>query len=252
MKAAACLLLLTIALWRGPATAETANIAVAANFAAPARMIAQAFEGKTRLSMGATGQLFLQISQGAPYDVFLAADQARPALAIKDSFAVDGTSFTYALGRLVLYSRDVDVVKGPNSLKSKGLRKLAIANPVTAPYGLAAIQTLRSLGLETALAPKLVRGKNIAQTYQFTALGAADMGFIAASLLTDAIDGSRWAVPAHLHAPIAQDAVLLARGAANTTASAFLAFLKGPEALAIISRYGYDAPMQTDASPKDG
>ena len=248
MRRCVSLLLLTLALTFRPAAAETAGIAVAANFASPARAIVAAFDGETRLSMGATGQLYLQISQGAPYDIFLAADQARPALALENDHAVRNSRFTYALGRLALFSRNSGMVEGPESLKSAKLRKLAIANPATAPYGAASIEVLRALGLELTLKPKLVQGKNVAQAYQFAAIGAADMAFVAASLLADRQDGSRWHVPAAMHQPIAQDAVLLTRGEDNATAKAFLAFLKGPEALAIIRRYGYDAPI---ASPSD-
>lgn len=242
MRACVSLLLLTLAFAFRPAAADTASVAVAANFASPARAIAAAFDGGTRLSMGATGQLYLQISQGAPYDVFLAADQARPALALRKGYAVEDTGFTYALGRLALFSREPSRVQGPDSLRAQSLRKLAIANPATAPYGAAAMEVLEALGLETTLRPKLVQGKNVAQAYQFAAVGAADMSFVAASLLANAKGSSRWDVPATMHQPIAQDAVLLTRGQENPAAKAFLDFLKGPEALAIIRSYGYDAP----------
>lgn len=251
MRSGASLLLLTLAFCFRPALAETANIAVAANFASPARGIAEAFDGETRLSIGATGQLFLQISQGAPYDVFLAADQARPALAVSEGLGVDGSRFTYALGRLVLFSRNGKRVAGLDRLRDPSLRKIAIANPETAPYGTAAIDVLQALNVFTALSPKIVQGKNVTQAYQFAAVGAADIAIVAASLTVDGTKrGFTLLIPADRHRPIAQDAVLLARGRDNATAKAFLAFLKSPEALAIMRRYKYDVPMNISSDPK--
>ncbi len=254
MRFGASLILLTLALSFRPAAAETANIAVAANFAAPARAISDAFDGKTRLSIGATGQLFLQISQGAPYDVFLAADQVRPALAIADGLGIKGSSFTYALGRLVLFSGDISRVTGLESLRDQSLRKIAIANPATAPYGAAALDVLQALNAFEALEPKIVQGKNVTQAYQFAAVGAADLAIVAASLTVGGTKrGYTLLIPADRHRPIAQDAVLLARGQDNATAKAFLAFLKSPEALAIMRRFKYDAPMNiSSASKTDG
>ena len=252
MRFGASLLLLTLAISFGPAVAETANIAAAANFAAPARAISEAFDGKTRLSIGVTGQLFLKIRQGAPYDILLAADQARPALAIAEGLGVKGSSFTYALGRLALFSRDSNHVAGLESLRDQSLRKIAIANPATAPYGAAAIDVLQALTVFGALESKIVQGKNVTQAYQFAAVGAADLAIVAASLTVgETKRGYTLLIPADMHRPIAQDAVLLTRGQGNATAKAYLAFLKSPEALAIMRRYKYYAPMNAVNAPND-
>ncbi|MDQ0313683.1 molybdate ABC transporter substrate-binding protein [Amorphus orientalis] len=219
------------------------RVAVAANFTAPAKEIAEAFEresgGPVILSFGSTGQLFTQIAHGAPYDVFLAADSVRPEKAVADGLAVAGSRFTYATGTLVLYSTDPGLVTGPETLSAGTFQKLAIANPETAPYGAAAVQVLEALGVYGEIAPRLVRGGSIAQTYQFVATSAAELGFVALSQVIDVTDGSRWQVPASLHDPIAQDAVLLSEGEASPAAAAFLTFLKGPQARAVIERYGY-------------
>ncbi|MFC3229360.1 molybdate ABC transporter substrate-binding protein [Marinibaculum pumilum] len=230
-----------------PVAAE-ARVAVAANFTAAAQEIAAAFAaaggGRVRLSFGSTGQLYGQIVQGAPFDVFLAADAERPARALAEGLAVPGSGFTYAVGRLALWSRDPGLVRGPETLAAAGVGPLAIANPETAPYGVAAVAVLRALGRFDALAPQLVRGSNIAQAYQFVASGNAALGFVALSQIAGQDAGSRWLVPADLHPAIRQDAVLLQRGRDNPTAAAFLAFLKGPEASSIIARYGYDSDQR--------
>ena len=228
-----------------PATAEAAStkVAVAANFTEAAKDIAAAFENKTgdevELSFGSTGMLYTQISQGAPFEVFLAADQARPEKAVAEDLAVKGSAFTYAVGRIVLYSTDPGLVDGPKTLRNGGFDKLAIANPKTAPYGAAAVEAMKRLEVYDALRPKLVKGSNIAQAYQFAQTGNAELGFVALSQVAGSKDGSRWEVPADLYAPIRQDAVLLKSGADSRTARAFLDFLKGPEAAAIIQKYGY-------------
>lgn len=251
MRLGASLFLLTLTLSLRSVAAETANIAVAANFAAPARAILEAFEGKTRLSIGATGQLFLQISQGAPYDVFLSADQIRPALAISEGLGVKGSSFTYALGRLVLFSRDSKRVTGLEGLRNRSLRNIAIANPATAPYGAAAVQVLQALNVFEALEPKIVQGKNVIQAYQFAAVGAADIAIVAASLTERETNrGHALLIPSDMHRPIAQDAILLTPGQHKATATAFLSFLKSPEALAIMRRYKYDVPMNISSTLK--
>ncbi len=220
-----------------------AKVAVAANFTAPAKEIAVAFEKATGsrlvLSFGATGQLFAQISQGAPFEVLLAADKVTPAKAVNQGHAVAGTAFTYAVGRLVLYSKSGDLVQGEATLKAAHVGRVAIANPATAPYGAAAVEAMKALGVYEALESKLVRGNNIAQTFQFVETGNAEIGFVALSQISHAKGGSRWVVPAKLHTPIAQDAVLLKAGAASAPAKAFLAFLKGPDARKVIETYGY-------------
>ena len=227
-----------------PATAGTeVKVAVAANFAAPAKTIGAAFEQasghKLLLSLGATGQLYAQITQGAPFQVFLAADRATPATAVTEGHAVAGTAFTYAVGKLVLYSKSKDLVQGETTLRDAKFNRIAIANPATAPYGAAAVETMKALGVHAALAGRIVQGNNIAQAFQFIDTGNAEVGFVALSQIVLEASGSRWIVPAALHAPIAQDAVLLRTAADNAAAKALLAFLRGPEARRIIKTYGY-------------
>jgi len=226
-----------------PASAQGVRVAVAANFTAAAEEIGALFEKLTghlaSYSFGSTGQLYAQITQGAPFEVFLAADQVRPAQAVAAGLAVADSRFTYATGRLALFSTDELLVTDATTLRNPGITKVAIANPVTAPYGTAAVAVLRALRLYTGLAPRLVRGNNITQTYQFVATGNAELGFVALSQLARQSAGSRWLVPDWLHPVLAQDAVLLRRGADNRVAHAFMAFLKGPAAAAVKMRYGY-------------
>jgi len=226
-----------------PAHARDVRVAIAANFIAPAREIGARFADasghRAVFSVGATGQLFTQIAQGAPFEVFLAADQKRPARAESEGLAVPGSRFTYATGRLVLYSPDPAFVGGEATLRDPALKALAVANPATAPYGAAAVEALRALSVFDALAPRFVRGNTIAQTYQFVETGNVDAGLVAASQVAQHRRGSRWPVPSTLHAPIAQDAVLLQAGADNPAAHAFLAFLQGAAARAVIARFGY-------------
>ncbi|MCB1865539.1 MAG: molybdate ABC transporter substrate-binding protein [Chromatiales bacterium] len=228
----------------GGAQAAQLFVAVATNFSEPAKELGAQFERETghtvRLSFGSTGQLYAQIRQGAPFEVYLAADQARPRQAIADGLAVAGSQFTYATGRLVLFSREADRVAGASSLRAGGFHRLAIANPQTAPYGAAAVATLHALGVYDAVAPRIVQGANIAQAFQFVATGNAELGFVALSQVIQRTDGSRWIVPDSLHPPIAQDAVLLSRGATNPAAGRFLDFLRSAAADGIKARYGYD------------
>lgn len=238
---AVCALLLTV---RGAQAADV-QVAVAANFAGPAREIAAGFQRSTGhkavLSVGSSGQFFAQIAHGAPYEVFLSADAERPRRAEAEGFAVPGTRFAYAVGRLVLYSRDPGLVDGRGAVLRAGrFDKLAIADPAAAPYGAAAVQALTRLKLYDALKPKLVRGASIGQAFGFVQSGAADLGFVALSQVIGEKGGSRWLVPDALHAPIEQDAVLLKPGAEDPAARAFLAYMKGPEARAVIRRYGYE------------
>lgn len=223
--------------------AKEAKVAVAANFTEPVREIALAFEKATGhklvLSFGATGQFYAQITQGAPFDILISADRATPAKAIAEGHAVAGTAFTYAVGKLVLYSKSLDVASGESVLKAGAFDKIAIANPATAPYGAAGLETLKALGVGDALQAKVVNGNNIAQTFQFVETGNAEVGFVALSQVIFLKEGSRWLVPQTLYAPIAQDAVLLKAGAGNDAAKAFLAFLKGAEARAVIEKFGY-------------
>lgn len=226
------------------ARAGTVSVAVAANFAEPAREIAAAFKHDTRhdavLSFGASGVFYTQMANGAPFEVFLSADADRPARAEADGLAVPKTRFTYAIGRLVLYSAKPGLVDANGAVLKKGnFAKIAIADPALAPYGGAAMDVMNRMGVAKSLAPKVVKGTSITQTYQFIATGAANLGFIAQSQVIAVPGGSRWLVPARLHAPIRQQAVLLRTGARNPAAIAFLRYLKSTRARAIIKRFGY-------------
>ena len=231
----------------GRAAAATVDVAVAANFNAPMQRIAQAFERATGhravLAVGATGGLYAQIRNGAPFQVLLAADDETPARIEKEGTGVAGTRFTYAIGRLVLWSRQPGLVDDQGAvLRGNGYARLALANPKLAPYGAAAIAVLRGMGLIDRLQPRLVQGDNIAQTYQFVATGNAQIGFVALSQVSvdgRIAQGSDWIVPENLHAPIRQDAILLAPGRNQPAATALLDFLRGPEARAIIRQFGY-------------
>lgn len=244
-SAVATLLALLFAAFAQGARAESVHVAVAANFTEAAKEIGALFEQATGhraiFSFGATGHLYTQISQDAPFDVFLAADNERPAKAIADGLAMAGTRFTYATGRIVLYSRDTEMVSGEATLKNARFSKIAIANPATAPYGAAAIETMKALNVYEALKDRIVQGNSIAQTFQFVSTGNAELGFVALSQVIARNDGSRWIVPANLYTVIAQDAVLLKKGAANPAARAFLAFLRGPEAGKVKEKFGYGA-----------
>lgn len=225
--------------------AASLPVAVAANFTGVAKKLATGFKADTgselQLSFGSSGALFAQISQGAPFEIFLSADTERPERAIKDGLGVAGTSFVYARGRLVLYSPSLDVSDGPAVLKSDNYAHLAVADAEAAPYGAAAMQTLKALGLVDQVQPRLVVGENISQTLQFVISGNAPLGFVALSQVIGA-SGSRWLVPASLYAPIAQGAVLLTPGKDDPAARAFLAYLKGDKARALIEEAGYEVP----------
>jgi molybdate transport system substrate-binding protein len=225
------------------AQAAQTRVAVAANFTEPAKEIAALFKQKTGheavLIFGASGAFFAQITNGAPFEVFLSADTERPKAAVDGGFALPDSLFTYAIGKLVLWSRMIDVTNGEAALKAGNFSKLSIANPVAAPYGTAAIETMQALGVYDALKPKIVQGNSIAQAFQFIDTRNAEVGFVALSQLYGLTAGTRWEVPQNLYPPIRQDAVLLKTGADSEASKAFLAFLKGPEARAIIERFGY-------------
>jgi molybdate transport system substrate-binding protein len=227
----------------GPAAAETVNVAVAANFTDAANEIVALFEASTGhdavLSFGATGALYTQITQAAPFDILLAADDERPALAVAERHGVAGTVFPYAIGKVVLYSADPALVTAEDTLRSGAFSHVAIANPATAPYGRAAVEAMTALGFYDAIAPKIVQGQNITQTFQFVETGNAELGFVALSQIIATDAGSRWLVPEELYEPIRQDAVLLVHGASNEAAIAFMDFLRGPEADAVIEKFGY-------------
>ena len=223
-----------------PASADTAQVAVAANFTAVAEQLAELFTAQTghelRLSFGATGLLYAQITQGAPFDVLLAADSERPARAVAEGLGVAGSVFTYATGTLVLYSTSLPLGDGVTVL-SREFSKLAIADPIAAPYGRAAVEVLTKLELYRKLEARLVVGENIAQTLQFVETGNAELGFVALSQVAGG--DNIWVVPAELYAPIRQDAVLLQSGAENVAATAFLAFLRSEDAVRVIEAAGY-------------
>lgn len=231
-----------------PARAAEVGVAVAANFTAPMQKIAAVFEQETGhkalLSFGATGALYAQIRNGAPFHVLLAADEATPARLEKEGLGVAGSRFTYATGKLVLWSQDPVLVDDRGAvLRSRRFERIAIANPRLAPYGAAAIEAMTRLGVLPDVRSRIVQGDNIAQTYQFVATGNAQLGFVALSQVISGgriARGSAWVVPGDLHAPIRQDAVLLAPGKNQPAAAALLAFLKGEKAEALIRSFGYD------------
>jgi molybdate transport system substrate-binding protein len=226
-----------------PSAAGEVKAAVAANFTEAAQEIGALFEKATGdeavFSFGATGQLYTQITQEAPFEVFLSADQKAPKKAVAEGFAVPDSLFTYATGKLVLFSTNKDLVKDEETLKQGNFEKIAVANAETAPYGAAGVAVMKNLGVYDALAPKIVQGNNISQAYQFVETGNAELGFVALSQVINKDEGSRWVVPDKLYPTIAQDAVLLKKGAGNPAAQAFLTFLKGPEARAVKEKYGY-------------
>ena len=231
-----------------PTQADEVQVAVAANFTAPMQQIAALFEQdsghKASLAFGATGKFYAQIVNGAPFEILLAADDETPAKLEKEGLGVVGSRFTYAVGKLVLWSADPDRVDAAGAvLKTGSFKHLALANPKTAPYGAAAIEAMGKLGVLSDLQPRLVHGENISQAHQFVLSGNAELGFVALSqVYKDGKlgSGSMWAVPANLYAPILQDAQLLAKGRDKPAAAALLAFLKGDKARAVIRSYGYE------------
>ena len=229
------------------ALAEQVQVAVAANFTAPLQAIASEFEKDTGhsvlASFGATGQLYAQIQNGAPFEVFLSADESTPAKLDSEGLGVSGSRFTYAVGSLVLWSATPGYLDGSDAaLKANQFRHLAIAEPKTAPYGLAATQVLAKLGLTEVVQGKLVTGQSIAKALHFIATGNAELGFVALSQVYQdgqLSSGSAWIVPAELHSPIKQDALILKQGEHNPAAAAFMDYIKGEKAAAIIKSYGY-------------
>ena len=232
--------------------AEALTVAVASNFTAPMKDIAAAFEQKTghtlRLAFGSSGKFYAQIRHGAPFQVFFSADSGKPEALEEAGLAVAGSRFTYAFGRLALWSADKNLVNGSSAVLERGdYRKLALANPRLAPYGAAAVEVLRNLGLEQATKSRWVQGENIAQTYQYVASGNAELGFVALSQIQHqgrVERGSAWIVPAALYQPIRQDAVLLAGGESSPAARALLDFVRGEQGRAIIESYGYQAGLE--------
>lgn len=230
------------------AHAGEVQVAVASNFTAPMQKIAVEFEKdtghKALLSFGSTGKFYAQIKNGAPFQVLLSADDETPARLEKEGLGVAGSRFTYASGTLVLWSANAVLVDDKGEVLKKGaFKKLALANPKLAPYGRATVETLNKLGIQTALEPRFVQGENIAQTFQFVSTGNAELGFVALSQVMKEgkiTSGSAWVVPAALHAPIRQDAVILGNGKDNPAAHALMKHLKENKARAIIKAYGYN------------
>jgi len=227
--------------------AAEVQVAVAANFTAPMQKIAAEFEKdtghKALLAFGATGKFYAQIKNGAPFQVFLAADDKTPARLEAEGDTVPGSRFTYAIGTLVLWSAQPGMVDDQGDVLKKGqFKHLAMTNPKTAPYGAAAVAVLTKMGLLDAIEPKFVTGENVSQTYQFIATGNAELGFVALSqVMMDGklTGGSAWIVPSNLHQPIRQDAVVLSSGKDQPAAKALVEYLKGDKAAAIIKSYGY-------------
>ena len=242
-----CLLLLVLCGLHWPARGAEVTVAVASNFSAPMQKLAQAFEQETGhkalLSFGSTGNLYAQIRNGAPYQVLLAADDATPRKLEAEGLGVAGSRFTYAIGTLVLWSKQPGLVdeKG-DVLRSGKFERIAMANPKLAPYGAAAVETLTQMGMLQTVQPKLVQGENISQTYQFVATQNAQLGFVALSqVMVDGrvSQGSAWVVPAHLHSPIRQDAILLVKGRDAPAAAALMRFLRSERARTLIRTFGY-------------
>ena len=242
-----CLLFLVLCGLHWSARAAEVTVAVASNFSVPMQKLAQAFEQETGhkalLSFGSTGNLYAQIRHGAPYEVLLAADDATPRKLEAEGLGVAGSRFTYAIGTLVLWSKQPGLVdeKG-DVLRSGKFERIAMANPKLAPYGAAAVETLTQMGVLQTVQPKVVQGENISQTYQFVATQNAQLGFVALSqVMVDGrvSQGSAWVVPAHLHSPIRQDAILLVKGRDAPAAAALMRFLRSERARALIRTFGY-------------
>ncbi len=240
---------LSVMMFSASSHAGEVRAAVASNFTGPAKLIAEQFQSETghrvKLSYGSTGKFYSQIKAGAPFDVFLAADDTTPEKVAKDGLGDSASRFTYAIGTLVLWSRKPGHVDDKGHVLQGKFDKLAIANPRLAPYGVAAQETLEGLGLWNRVKDRIVMGENITQTWQFAGTGNADLAFVARSqTLKDgkAIEGSQWVVPRHLYNPIRQDAIMLNSAQDKAAAEAFMKYLKGPRAAAVIRSFGYDLP----------
>jgi len=244
-------LLATLALAALGALAGEVQVAVAANFAGPMAKIGAGFSAATghvlKVSAGATGKFYSQIVAGAPFEVLIAADDETPRKLVADGHAVAGSNFTYAIGRLVLWSAQPGFVDGQGAVLASGrFTHIAIANPKVAPYGAAGLEVIKARGLSDALTPKLVTAESIAQAFQFVSTGNAELGFVALSQVAvpgKPAAGSYWLVPQNLHQEIRQDAVLLKAGEKNPAATALLAYLKSPAAQEILKSYGYGSDM---------
>jgi molybdate transport system substrate-binding protein len=240
-------LLATLLLAALPAHAEDISVAVAANFTAPMKLIAAEFEKETGhkvvASFGSTGKFYAQIKNGAPFEILLAADDETPTRLAKEGAALGGSQFTYAVGKLVLWSAKPGVVDSAGAvLKKGGFEHLSLADPKLAPYGAAGVETLKALGAYESLQAKVVTAENITQAYQYVASGNAELGFVALSqVLKDGkIEGSSWLVPANLYSPIKQDAIILDKGKGSIAVEALMKYLKGEKARAVIKSFGYE------------
>lgn len=244
-----CLLFASLAGTAFSTHADEVSVAVAANFTTAMQKIATEFEKDTGhkvvASFGSTGKFYAQIKNGAPFEVLLAADDETPAKLIAENAAMPGSRFTFAIGKLVLWSAKAGVVDDKGDVLKKGdFHHLSIANPKLAPYGAAGVEVMKSLDAYDRLQPKIVMAENISQAYQFIGTGNALLGFVALSqVLRDGkIDGSYWIVPAKLYTPIRQDAVVLGKGSAKPAALAFANYLRGDKSTAIIKSFGYELP----------
>jgi molybdate transport system substrate-binding protein len=244
------IILLALLIFGQTSRAASVLVAVAANFSKPMTEIAAEFEKATghsaKLSFGSTGKFVSQLENGGPFEVLLSADEKGPQKLVQDGLAVPSSQFTYALGKLVLWSATPGYVDDQGKiLTTGGFKHLALADPKLAPYGMAAMEVLKKLGLVVKLQPLFVQGENIAQTYQFISTANAELGFVALSQVEEngkIATGSGWIIPGNYYAPIRQGAVLLKKGAENPAAPALLDYLKSAPALAIIKKYGYDLP----------
>jgi molybdate transport system substrate-binding protein len=249
-KSIPCVFFLSVILgsFAGAALADEVQVAVAANFTAPMKQIAAEFEKdtghKAQLIFGATGTFYAQIKNGAPFEVLLAADSATPAKLIKEGDAIAASRITYAIGKLVLWSTTPGLVDDKGSvLKRAEITRVAYGNPQLVPYGAAAVEAMKSLGVFEVLQPKLVQGESISQVYQFVLSGNAEIGFVALSqVFKDGRipEGSAWVLPANLYSQIRQDAVILKKGRDNIAAIALIEYLTSDKAKAVIMAFGYD------------
>ena len=227
------------------------QVAVASNFHNPLKEIIEKFEKKTEhkalIISGSTGKLYAQILNGAPFHIFLAADSLRPQLLEKNGGAIYGTRFSYALGKITLWSPDLDAISDTvkSTLLSKKFSHIAMANPITAPYGKAALQTLKNLGLWKIIQPSVVQGENINQAFQFVFTNNAELGFVSLAQILDPKiiqKGKRIDIPDEYYDPIKQDAVILSNGKSNDGAVSLWNFLQSDESKNIIKKYGYGLP----------
>jgi molybdate transport system substrate-binding protein len=237
------------------AWAEDVQVAVAANFTKPMEKIAADFEkatgNKVLASFGASGKLVEQMKNGAPFEIFLSADQKNPIKLEQEKLDVSGSRFTYAIGKLVLWSSKPGFVDDKGEVLKKGdFQHIAIADPATAPYGKAAMKVMEKMDLLSTLQPKIVQGESIAQAKEFVGSGNAELGFVALSQVIKDNSGSSWMVPQSLYKPLYQDAILLKTGENSAAAKAFMSYLASDAALAVIKDYGYELPSWTKTDAK--